>query len=50
MFDEEPEKFRTWCVAFQNMIRVPLVFDEQLFMVQHVADGSESKALIKHLN
>ena len=52
VFDDKPEKFRTWRTAFQNIIRVPpLTSDEQLnLVVQHVADGSESKALVERLN
>ena len=52
MFDDKPEKFRSWCAAFQNMIRgVPLASNEQVnFILQYVADGSESKALTEHLS
>jgi len=52
VFEDKPEKFRTWRAAFQNMIRGgPLASAEQLnLMVQHMADGSESKTLIEHLD
>ena len=51
MFEDNPEKFRTWCAAFQNMIRVLLASNEQLNLIdQHMADGSESKTLVEHLN
>ena len=52
VYDDKLEKFRTWRVAFLTMIRgVPLASDEQLnLMIQHMVDGSESKALLEHLN
>ena len=39
-------------MAFQNMIRgIPLAFDEKLsLLVQHMSDGSESKAFVECLN
>ena len=51
-FDDHPEKFRIWHAAFHNMVKgVPLSSEEKLnLMAQHMANGSESKALVERIS